>query len=44
MVSDDVVHSFAIGQSDFEPVDVLPGKPVSAYFALTVTVDDAISG
>jgi len=27
LVSDDVVHSFAIGQSNFEPVDVLPGKP-----------------
>jgi mono/diheme cytochrome c family protein len=27
LISDDVVHSFAIGQSDFEPVDVLPGKP-----------------
>jgi len=27
LVSDDVVHSFALGQSDFEPVDVLPGKP-----------------
>ena len=28
LVSDDVVHSFALGKSDFEPVDVLPGKPV----------------
>jgi mono/diheme cytochrome c family protein len=27
LVSDDVIHSFALGQSDFEPVDVLPGKP-----------------
>jgi plastocyanin len=27
LISDDVVHSFAIGQSDFEAVDVLPGKP-----------------
>ena len=36
MVSDDVVHSFAIGQSDFEPVDVLPGKPVD----LTLTFDE----
>lgn len=28
LVSDDVVHSFALGQSDFEPVDVLPGVPI----------------
>jgi mono/diheme cytochrome c family protein/plastocyanin len=28
LISDDVVHSFALGQSDFEPVDVLPGQPV----------------
>jgi len=27
LVSDDVVHGFAIGQSDFEPVDLMPGKP-----------------
>jgi mono/diheme cytochrome c family protein/plastocyanin len=27
LFSDDVVHSFAIGKSDFEPVDVLPGQP-----------------
>lgn len=26
MTSDDVVHSFAIGQSDFKPVDVMPGE------------------
>jgi len=29
LVSDDVVHSFALGKSEFEPVDVLPGKPVN---------------
>ena len=28
LVSDDVLHSFALGKSDFESVDVLPGKPV----------------
>ncbi len=28
LVSDDVVHGFAIGQVDFEPVDLLPGQPV----------------
>jgi mono/diheme cytochrome c family protein/plastocyanin len=27
LVSNDVVHSFALGQSEFEPVDVLLGKP-----------------
>ena len=26
MTSDDVVHSFAVGQMDMEPVDVMPGK------------------
>ena len=26
ITSDDVVHSFAIGQSDFTPVDVMPGE------------------
>jgi mono/diheme cytochrome c family protein/plastocyanin len=26
MTSDDVVHGFAVGQMDMEPVDVLPGK------------------
>ena len=36
LVSDDVVHSFALGQSDFEPVDVLPGKPTE----VTLTFDD----
>jgi plastocyanin len=36
LVSDDVVHSFAIGQSDFEPVDVLPGKPTD----VTLTFDE----
>ena len=35
LVSDDVVHSFALGQSDFEPVDVLPGKPTD----VTLTFD-----
>lgn len=28
LVSDDVVHSFALGKSAIEPVDVLPGKPI----------------
>ena len=28
LVSDDVVHSFAIGQSGQPPVDLMPGKPV----------------
>lgn len=28
LVSDDVVHGFAIGHNDLAPVDVLPGKPV----------------
>ena len=36
LVSDDVVHSFALGQSDFEPVDVLPGKPTE----VTLTFDE----
>lgn len=27
LISDDVVHSFALGQSDMEPVDIFPGKP-----------------
>ena len=27
LISDDVVHGFAVGQSDMIPVDVLPGKP-----------------
>jgi len=36
LVSDDVVHSFALGQSDFEPVEVLPGKPVD----VTLTFDE----
>ena len=36
LVSDDVVHSFAIGQSDFEPVDVLPGVPTD----ITLTFDE----
>lgn len=35
LISDDVVHSFAIGQSDFAPVDVLPGKATD----LTLTFD-----
>jgi mono/diheme cytochrome c family protein len=26
MISDDVVHGFAVGQVDIEPVDVMPGK------------------
>jgi len=36
LVSDDVVHSFALGQSDFEPVDVLPGRPTE----VTLTFDE----
>ena len=36
LVSDDVVHSFALGQSDFEPVDVLPGVPTE----ITITFDE----
>ncbi len=28
LISDDVAHGFAIGQSDQPPVDILPGKPV----------------
>jgi len=36
LVSDDVVHSFALGQSDFEPVEVLPGKAVE----VTLTFDE----
>jgi mono/diheme cytochrome c family protein/plastocyanin len=35
LVSDDVVHSFALGQSDFQPVDVLPGQPTD----VTLTFD-----
>jgi len=35
LISNDVVHSFALGQSDFEPVGVLPGKPVD----ITLTFD-----
>jgi mono/diheme cytochrome c family protein/plastocyanin len=35
LVSDDVVHSFALGQSNFEPVDVMPGKPTD----VTLTFD-----
>ena len=35
LVSDDVVHGFAIGQSDQQPVDILPGKPVE----ITLTFD-----
>jgi mono/diheme cytochrome c family protein/plastocyanin len=26
LISDDVVHGFALGQSDLDPVDILPGK------------------
>jgi cytochrome c oxidase subunit 2 len=33
LISDDVVHGFAIGQSDLAPVDVLPGKPVDLTLA-----------
>jgi len=36
LISDDVVHSFALGQLDFEPVDVLPGKPTE----VTLTFDE----
>ena len=28
LISDDVVHGFAIGQLDFQPIDLLPGQPV----------------
>jgi len=35
LVSDDVVHSFALGQSSFQPVDVLPGQPTD----VTLTFD-----
>ncbi len=35
LISDDVVHGFAIGQSDFEAVDLLPGRPVE----VTLTFD-----
>ncbi|MEW6233663.1 MAG: cupredoxin domain-containing protein, partial [Chloroflexota bacterium] len=35
LTSEDVVHSFAIGQSDFEPVDIPPGKPAE----VTLTFD-----
>ncbi len=37
LVSDDVVHSFALGKSDFEPVEVLPGKPTE----VTITFDES---
>jgi cytochrome c oxidase subunit 2 len=33
LISDDVVHGFAIGHSDITPVDVLPGKPVDLTLA-----------
>lgn len=36
LISNDVVHSFALGQSDFEPVDLLPGKPTN----FTLTFDE----
>ena len=36
LVSDDVVHSFALGQSSFQPVDVLPGQPTE----VTLTFDE----
>ena len=35
LISDDVVHGFAIGHSDITPVDVLPGKATD----LTLTFD-----
>ncbi|MCJ7536269.1 MAG: c-type cytochrome [Anaerolineales bacterium] len=35
LVSDDVVHSFALGQSDMIPVDVLPGIPTE----ITINID-----
>jgi cytochrome c oxidase subunit 2 len=35
LISDDVVHGFAIGQSDLEPVDIHPGKPKD----ITLTFD-----
>jgi len=37
LTSDDVMHGFAIGQVDMQPVDVTPGKPTD----LTVTFDKA---
>jgi cytochrome c oxidase subunit 2 len=37
LVSDDVVHGFAIGRSDIAPVDILPGKPTE----ITLTFDEA---
>lgn len=36
LVSDDVVHGFAVGQSEIAPVDVLPGKPSD----VTLTFDE----
>ncbi len=28
LISDDVTHGFAVGQTDFEPLELLPGQPV----------------
>jgi mono/diheme cytochrome c family protein/plastocyanin len=35
LASDDVMHGFAVGQMDIQPVDVVPGKPAE----LTLTFD-----
>lgn len=34
LISDDVVHGFAVGQSDLNPVDIHPGEPteITLYF------------
>lgn len=37
LISDDVVHGFALGQSDLEPVDIYPGKPTD----ITLNFDQA---
>lgn len=37
LTSEDVTHSFAIGQSDFTPVDITPGKPAE----VTLTFDES---
>jgi cytochrome c oxidase subunit 2 len=37
LISDDVVHGFALGQSDMEPVDIFPGNPTD----ITLDFDQA---
>jgi cytochrome c oxidase subunit 2 len=37
LISDDVVHGFALGQSDFKAIDILPGKPTD----ITLNFDQA---